>query len=377
MMNNRVKLMVAAVTALSISSAWGQDQMSAGSMQESAPTDQVKASKGKAQAQHGKKKPAKTPPKAGSGKEMMEMMPGMDHGGMSHEATPAMAGSMPGMKHDESDGDASTPKQDMSGMDHGSGAMDNGDMKMQGGSAPPDARDPHAWSGGYTLDSGPYALPGQRRLRLADERNFGALLVDRLERVYTNDGNATAYDALAWFGRDYDRLVLKAEGDIAGGKLQDARTELLWGHAVATFWDTQLGARYDSGVGPGRGWLALGVQGLAPYWFDVEATAYLGEQGRSALRLAASYDLLLTQKLILQPRVEASLYGKRDAARAIGSGLSDGAAGLRLRYEITRQIAPYVGVEWAGKFGESADFARTAGKKTDEARWVAGMRFWF
>lgn len=374
MTNNRVKLMVATVTALSISSAWGQDQMSAGSMQESAPTDQVNGSKAQAHAQHGKKKPAKMPPKAGGGKEMM---PGMDHGGMSHEATPAMAGSMPGMNHDALSGDASTPKQGMSGMDHGSGGMGQGDMKMQGGSAPPDARDPHAWSGGYTLDSGPYALPGQRQLRLADEHNFGALLVDRLERMNTNDGNVTAYDALAWFGRDYDRLVLKAEGDIAGGKLQDARTELLWGHAVATFWDTQLGARYDSGVGAGRGWLALGIQGLAPYWFDVEATAYLGEQGRSALRLAASYDLLLTQKLILQPRVEANLYGKRDAARAIGSGLSDGAAGLRLRYEITRQIAPYVGVEWAGKFGETADFARAAGKKTDEARWVAGVRFWF
>lgn len=374
MTNNRVKLMVATVTALSISSAWGQDQMSAGSMQESVLTDQVNGSKAQAHVQYGKKKPAKMLRKAGGGKEMM---PGMDHGGMSHEATSAMAGSMPGMNHDAPSGDASTPKQDMSGMDHGSGGMDQGDMKMQGGSAPPDARDPHAWSGGYTLDSGPYALPGQRQLRLADEHNFGALLVDRLERMNTNDGNVTAYDTLAWFGRDYDRLVLKAEGDIAGGKLQDARTELLWGHAVATFWDTQLGARYDSGVGAGRGWLALGIQGLASYWFDVEATAYLGEQGRSALQLAATYDLLLTQKLILQPRVEANLYGKRDVASAIGSGLSDGVAGLRLRYEITRQIAPYVGVEWAGKFGESADFARAAGKKTDESRWVAGVRFWF
>ena len=341
MMNIPVKLMVAAVTALSISSAWGQEKISA--------------------ATGGSK----------------EMMPGMDHGGMSHEATPAMAGSMPGMKHGEPSGDASAPKQDMGGMDHGSGGMDHGDMQMQGGSAPPDARDPHAWSAGYTLDSGPYALPGPRQLHMADEHNFGALLVDRLERVNTRDGNATAYDAQAWFGRDYDRLVLKAEGDIAGGKLQDARTELLWGHALASFWDTQLGARYDSGVGPGRGWLAVGVQGLAPYWFDIEATAYLGEQGRSALRLAASYDLLLTQKLILQPRVEANLYGKRDAARDIGSGLSNGAAGLRLRYELTRQIAPYVGVERAGKFGQTADLVRAAGEKTSETRWVAGVRFWF
>ncbi len=250
-------------------------------------------------------------------------------------------------------------------------------MSMQGGSAPPDARDPHAYSGGYTLDSGKYALPGPRQLRLADEHSFGSLLVDRLERVDTRDGNATAYDAQAWFGRDYDRLVVKAEGDYGKGKMQEARTELLWGHAIATFWDTQLGARYDSGVGPDRGWLAFGVQGLAPYWFEVDATAYVGDEGRTALRLSGEYELLLTQRLILQPRLEVNVYGKSDEVLGIGSGLSDGAAGLRLRYEFTRQFAPYVGVERAGKFGKTADLARAAGERTDETRWVAGVRFWF
>ena len=255
--------------------------------------------------------------------------------------------------------------------------MDPGSMTMQGGSAPAGARDPHAYSGGYTLESGPYARPGPRELRMADEHNFGALLVDRLERVYTDNGNATAYDAQAWFGRDYDRLVLKAEGDVARGRLQDARTEALWGHAVATFWDTQLGARYDSGVGPDRGWLAFGIQGLAPYWFNVDATAYAGNRGRTALRLGAEYEMLLTQKLILQPRIEMNLYGKRDAASGIGSGLSDATAGLRLRYEFTRQVAPYIGVEWTGRFGETADFARAAGEEARNTRLVAGMRFWF
>lgn len=265
----------------------------------------------------------------------------------------------------------------MQGMDHGDGAMDQADTKMQGGPAPADARDPHAYSGGYTLGGGAYALPGGRQLHLADEHNFGALLVDRLERVYTDNGDSTAYDAQAWFGRDYDRLVLKAEGDVARGRLQEARTEALWGHAVATFWDTQLGARYDSGVGPDRGWLAFGIQGLAPYWFNVDATAYAGNSGRTALRLGAEYELLLTQKLILQPRVEMNLYGKRDEAREIGRGLSDAAAGLRLRYEFTRQIAPYVGVEWARKFGGTADFVRAAGEDTQDTRLVAGLRFWF
>ena len=294
-----------------------------------------------------------------------EAAPVTDESPMDHQTMPGMSGSQPAMKHDMPGEGASV-------------AMDHGDMKMQGGDAPPDARDPHGYSGSYTLDSGPYALAGPRQLRLSDEHNFGALLVDRLERSsMRHDGYATAYDAQAWFGRDYDRLVLKAEGAVAGGKLQEARTEALWGHAVAPYWDTQLGVRHDSGVGPDRGWLAFGIQGLAPYWFEVDATAYVGGNGRSALRLGAEYELLLTQRLILQPRVEFNLYGKRDQARDIGRGLSDGIAGLRLRYEITRQIAPYVGVEWAAKFGQTADFARAEGEKTTETRWVAGLRVWF
>jgi len=113
--------------------------------------------------------------------------------------------------------------------------------------------------------------------------------------------------------------------------------------------------RQDSGTGPDRTWLAFGIQGLAPYWFDVDATAYVGSSGRAALRLSGEYELLLTQRLILQPRMEVNLYGRRDEARGLGSGLADAAAGLRLRYEFSRQFAPYVGVEWAGKFGQTAD----------------------
>lgn len=294
---------------------------------------------------------------------MPASMPGMDHGSM-HSAPVAM----PGMHHAsdvKSGGDAS-----MSGMDHGS-------MQPQANSAPADARDPHAYSDGTTLDTGAYALAGSRQLKLADEHNFASLLVNRLERAHGSDSNSTVYDAQAWFGRDYDRLVLKAEGDVAKGKLQDTRTELLWGHAIAPFWDTQLGLRYDGGAGPGRTWLAMGVEGLTPYWFDASATAYVGNNGRTALRLGAEYEILLTQKLFLQPSLEINMYGKRDAARDIGSGFSSGVAGLRLRYEINRQIAPYIGVERSSKFGETADLERAAGERSAETRWVAGVRFWF
>lgn len=251
------------------------------------------------------------------------------------------------------------------------------DPAAQGGVAPSDARDPHAWSDGHALGTGKYAVADTRQLRLGDEHHRGSVRVERLERVHTEDGVSTAYDLQAWYGRDYDRIALKAEGDYAEGTLHEARTELLWSHAVAGYWDAQLGLRHDSGTGPSRTWLAAGIQGLAPYWFEVDATAYVDGDGRTALRLAADYELLLTQRLVLQPRAEAAFYGKSDTAHGLGSGLADAVVGLRLRYEPSRRFAPYLGVEWAGKYGETADLARAAGAATDETRWVAGLRFWF
>lgn len=256
----------------------------------------------------------------------------------------------------------------MPGMDMG--GMSTGAASMQGGSAPADARDPNAYSDGYGF--GPIERP-----HMADEHSFGSLLVERLEQVHTSDNTSTEYDLQAWYGHDYDRAVLKAEGEYDGGKLQDARTELLWGHAVAAYWDTRLGVRHDSGSDPSRTWLAFGIQGLAPYWFETEVTGYVGDKGRTALRVAASYELLLTQKLILQPRVEANAYGKADPDRALGSGLSDLTAGLRLRYEFRREFAPYLGIERVDKLGRTADFAKAAGNDTKETRYVAGLRFWF
>ncbi|MGE5241366.1 MAG: copper resistance protein B [Bacteroidota bacterium] len=280
-------------------------------------------------------------------------MPEMDHSRMDHGSVPAAAEAV----------------HDMSSTDQG--GMSSGPPRMQGGSAPPDARDPNAYSDGYVF------APMSGSHMMGDEHHFYSLLVDRLERVRTSDNSSASYDLQAWYGRDYDRAVLKAEGERDGGELQHARTELLWGHALAAYWDTQLGVRYDGGAEPSRNWLAFGVQGLAPYWFETEITAYFGEQGRTALRFAAEYELLLTQKLILQPRLEANIFGKRDAERALGSGLSDAAAGVRLRYEIRRELAPYVGIERSGKFGTTADYARDAGEDTHDTRLVAGVRFWF
>jgi len=329
-------------------------------------------------AQHQQGVPTSTPP---AKKAMDNSMPGMDHSNMTMPgtSTPAKSDSMPGMDHGSMNhGNMdSKPKSTQPEAMPGMAGMDHGDMNAQGGPAPADARDPHGYSGGYTLDKGPYTTPGTPRLRLADEHKFATVLIDRLERGYGRNNNDTVYDGQAWFGTAYDRLVIKAEGDVARGKLQEARTEWLWGHAIATFWDVQAGVRHDSGTGPERTWLAFGVQGLAPYWFEVDAAAYIGENGRTAARLEAEYEMLLTQKLILQPRIEINYYGKSDPALEIGSGLSSGVVGLRLRYEINRQFAPYIGVERVSKFGNTANLARADGALTNETRWVAGVRIWF
>jgi len=212
-------------------------------------------------------------------------------------------------------------------------------------------------------------------MQMDDDARFGLFKLDQFERG-TGGGNPFGWEAEAWYGRDFDKIWLRSEGEHADARL-DARTELFWDHAFASFWDWQLGGRHDSGTGPNRSWLAFGAQGLAPYWFEIEATAYVGEQGRTAARFRAEYELLFTQQLILQPELELNLYGKSDPAREVGSGLSDATFGLRLRYEIRREFAPYVGVVWTRRFGEAADFARADARDPQDTQFVVGLRTWF
>jgi copper resistance protein B len=212
-------------------------------------------------------------------------------------------------------------------------------------------------------------------MQMNDDAAFGMVKFDELEHAFAN-GNPVMWEGDAWYGGDFDKVWLRSEGEHEDGRL-DAKTELFWDHAFSSFWDWQLGARRDSGLGGDRNWTAFGVRGLAPYWFDVEATAYAGEQGRTALRLRTEYEILFTQRLILQPEFEMNIYGKNDPQREVGSGLSDAEFGLRLRYEISRELAPYVGVVWQRRFGDAARFARTDGRDPSDAQLVAGIRFWF
>ncbi len=240
---------------------------------------------------------------------------------------------------------------------------------MQGGKPPPDARDPHAYAGGQ--DFGPF------KLELGDTHRFTSLLAENLEAARSEDQTTMRYDIQGWYGGVYNRAVLKAEGDAADGQVEEARTEILYGRALRPYWDAQAGVRQDSGKGPSRTWLGVGLQGLAPYWFELDLTGYIGEGGRTALRLDASYELLFTQRLILEPTLEADVYGKSDPRRGIGRGFSDIDLQLRLRYEIRREFAPYVGVSWVRKFGRTRDIARADGGDASEVQVVAGLRFWF
>ena len=202
-------------------------------------------------------------------------------------------------------------------------------------------------------------------------------LLDRFEWQDAEEGDALVWDVNAWAGTDNHRVLLRAAGERVDGTTEENRVELLWWHPVASRWDLVAGLRQDLEPVTPRSYAALGVQGLAPWWVHVEATAYVGERGQTAATLEAETDLLLTNRLILTPRVEAEAYGRDDERNGIGKGLSEIAAGLRLRYEIRREFAPYIGLEWTGKLGDTADFARANGESVRDARWVAGVRAWF
>lgn len=233
-----------------------------------------------------------------------------------------------------------------------------------------EARSPD-YSDGY----GHGSMPG---MDMHDDPAIGMLLLDRFEYVHARDGShAIAIDGEAWYGGNFDKLWLKFEGERTDGRLQDLRTEALWAHAVAPFWDAQLGVRHDFGIGPGRTWAAFGIEGTAPYWFETEATLYVGQGGRTAARVAFEYEARFTQRLILQPSLEANFNGRDDPQRGAGSGLSNIKAGLRLRYEIRREFAPYVGVVWQQRFGRSRDYARAQGEPANDLQFVAGFRIWF
>lgn len=202
------------------------------------------------------------------------------------------------------------------------------------------------------------------------------VLFDQLE-WQTGGDNGLNWDNKGWIGRDVNRLWFRSEVESEDGRVGEAEAHVLYGRAIARWWEVVGGVRQDFRPGPARTWAAIGLQGLAPYWFEVEATAYVGESGRTALRFETEYELLLTNRLIVQPIIEVNLYGKSDPERGIGAGLSTIDTGFRLRYEVRREVAPYIGVTWNRTFGKTADFAEAAGRETSGTRLAIGARIWF
>lgn len=203
------------------------------------------------------------------------------------------------------------------------------------------------------------------------------VLFDQLEWQSAGRGSGMNLDTKGWVGWDRDRFWFRVEGDADDGRIGEAEAHLFYGRQFSRWWDIVGGIRQDFRPGPSRTWAAIGVQGLAPYWFEVELTGYVGAEGRTHVRGEVEYELLLTNRLVLQPLVEVEVFGKSDPERGIGAGLSTTNAGFRLRYEFRREFAPYVGVSWNNKFGGTADFAEAAGEDAGGARFVAGLRLWF
>lgn len=203
------------------------------------------------------------------------------------------------------------------------------------------------------------------------------VMADRFELQLGEDEEALVWDAQGWYGGDINKLWIKTEGEVSlsEDEIEEVEIQALWSRAISPNFDLQAGLRYDFEPG-GRTHAVVGVQGLAPYWFEIDATAFLSTDGDITARIEAEYEFLISQRLILQPRVEIELAAQDRPERGVGSGLTSLDAGLRLRYEFAREFAPYVGVEWHGAFGETADIIEAAGGKSDAAVILIGIRAW-
>jgi copper resistance protein B len=202
--------------------------------------------------------------------------------------------------------------------------------------------------------------------------------LDRLEYQARKGGNGYAWEGEGWFGGDIDALEIKSEGDGGvHGPLDRAELQGRWRHALDPWFNLGIGVRQDFRPQPRRTYAVIAIDGLAPYWFDVEGQIFLSDKGDLSARLETSYDLRLTQRWILQPRAELNLTAQAVPALHDGAGLTEAELGLRLRYEIAPEFAPYVGVNWDRKIGDSATFARASGEHASAVSLVTGVRFWF
>lgn len=241
---------------------------------------------------------------------------------------------------------------------------------------------PEALSGPRHAADTVYGSAMERGRNILREEHGGLpaskIFIDRAEARVRDGRDGYELDAQAWYGGDIDKLWLKTEVEGPWGeKLEHAEVQALWSHAIDPWFDLQAGVRHDPQPGPNRTHLVLGVQGLAPYWWEVDGAVFLSHEGDVTARAEAEYDLRITQKLILQPRAEAELSLQDVPELAIGSGLTNASLGLRLRYQISPLVAPYLGVEYERAFGDTRRFLRAEGDDPGGFNLLAGVRFWF
>ncbi|MFT3806164.1 copper resistance protein B [Arenimonas sp.] len=203
------------------------------------------------------------------------------------------------------------------------------------------------------------------------------ILFDRLEFTDGDQGSSFAWEAETWIGTDTDRFWLRSEGESVRDGGDHAELELFYGHSISPWWDVLVGLRHENAGGDNHESLAFGIRGLATQKIEVAATAYVDAAGRADLRLKLGYDAWLSERWILHPELELNAHGRSDLDRGIGAGLGSVKAGLRLRYEVTRQFAPYVGLDYEHAFGRTGDFQHQAGEQVSGWGWVVGIRGWF
>ena len=217
---------------------------------------------------------------------------------------------------------------------------------------------------------------------IQDDQAYWLVLFNKLEAAAVSESDLALWDGERWYGGDYQRIWIKTEGERAfRSGAGEFELQALYSRLIAPYWDFQVGVRYDRQTGPGpglsRAQFVIGLEGLAPYWFELEPALFISEDGDVSGRLTASYDMLLTQRLILQPWFELNLAASTVPEWGVGSGLSDASVELRLRYEFRRELAPYVGVRWFQRFGRTAELARERRERVAQWALLGGFRLWF
>ncbi len=291
--------------------------------------------------------------------------PPVDHSTMDHStmdpSAPAEAPVEAPVDHSTMDHSAHQPA--------GEAPIPQAPPPPEAGSGPPRAADA-IW--------GAEAMAASRGLLArehGDLTNFW-LQGDRIEARAGRGGDGYLWDVQGYYGGDIDKFWFKSEGEGAfGRKPEEAEVQGLWSHAITPWFDLQAGVRHEF-AGPDRTQAVIGVQGIAPYFFEIDAAAFLSTKGELTARIEGELDQRITQRLILQPRAELALSAQNIRELGVGAGIDHLSLGLRLRYEFTREFAPYVGVEQEWKVGKSAEFARAEGDKASSTRLVVGVRFW-